>query len=102
MVVDTHQSLVLIGLERENAAVASEHLYCRRRAGESRAKLTCSIGRQSGEYRLLRRRGLENGQIRQHGNGVRLAPPQLLIRQKVEGPISDQGTAECCAKLLPV
>src|SRR5215831_17252027 len=75
MVIDSHQPLVLIGLKRENAAVALEHLYRSRRAGESRAKLAGGIRRQPGQDRLLGRGRLEDGQIREHRNGVGLAPP---------------------------
>src|SRR5258708_39631769 len=60
MVIDSHQPLVLIALERENAAVALEHLYRSRRAGESRAKLAGGIRRQPGPDRLLGRGGVEH------------------------------------------
>src|SRR5260370_2628862 len=70
MVVDSHQPLVLIGLEREDAAVALEHLYRGRRAGEGRAKLAGGIRRQPGHARLLGRAGLADGQVRDLRNGV--------------------------------
>src|SRR5439155_19835135 len=59
MMIDSHQPLVLIGLEREDAAVALEHLYRSRRAGEGRAKLAGRIRRQRGQDRLLGRGGVE-------------------------------------------
>ena len=58
MVIDSHQPLVLIGLEREDAAVALEHLYRSRRAGQGHAKLAGGIHRQPGQDRLLGGGGL--------------------------------------------
>src|SRR5260370_40742035 len=58
MVIDSHQPLVLIGLEREDTAVALEHLYRSWLAGEGGAKLAGGIRRQSGQDRLLGRGGL--------------------------------------------
>src|SRR6476660_3416222 len=63
MVIDSQQPLVLIGLEREDAAVAPEHLYRSRRTGERSAQLAGRIRRQPGEDGLLGRGRREDVRI---------------------------------------